>query len=98
MKLPNGLVIGTCTVRSSTFFRLGRSTGPRDVAPVSGDLGLRMRWSVKMTSSAVRGLPSWNVTPLRSRMVHSEVEPCGLISSASTICVCAAAFSWRSGW
>ncbi len=54
--------------------------------------------SVKMTSSAVSGLPSWNVMPGRSLMIHSDVEPCGLMSSASTNSACAWVLSWSSGW
>ena len=39
-----------------------------------------------------------NVMPERSLITHSEVEPCGLISSASTNSVCALVSSCSSGW
>jgi hypothetical protein len=45
-KLPNGLVMGTSTVRSSSFFKPFMSTGERTSAPPSGSFGLRMVWSV----------------------------------------------------
>src|SRR5690348_6116660 len=57
-----------------------------------------IRRSVKMTSSAVSGLPSWKVMPGRSLITQLDVEPCGLISSASTNSVWAPPFSWSSGW
>ena len=84
------------TVRLSSFFRFLTSIGPSEVAPLS--FWVMILVSVKMTSSAVSGLPSWKVIPGRSRMIHSEVDPCGLISSASTNSVCAWVFSWSSGW
>ena len=56
------------------------------------------RSNVNATSAAVSGLPSWNVMPERSLITHSEVEPCGLISSASTNSVCALVSSCSSGW
>ncbi len=70
--------------------------GPSGVEPVS--FPLMIRWSVKMTSSAVSGLPSWKVMPGRSRITHCDVDPCGLISSASTNSDCARVFSCSSGW
>ena len=33
------------------------------------------RWKVKITSSAVKSLPLWKVTPGRSRMTHSASDP-----------------------
>ncbi len=80
----------------SSAFRPFTSTGPSGVAPVSFWLMILVR--VKMTSSAVNGFPSWKVMPGRSRITHWEVEPCGLISSASTNSVCAAVVSWSRGW
>ena len=52
-----------------------------------------MRRSVKITSSAVSGLLSWKVMPLRRLMTHSEVDLRGLMSSASTNSVFAAELS-----
>ena len=51
-----------------------------------------------MTSLAVSGLPSWKVMPGRSLITQLDVEPCGLISSASTNSAWAPPFSWSSGW
>ena len=72
------------------------SIGPSEFAPVS--FPVMSRLSVKMTSSAVSGFPSWKVIPGRSRITHSDVNPCGLISSASTNSDCARVFSCSSGW
>ena len=96
MKLPYGLVMGTCTVSLSSALSPLRSIGPSGVAPVSFPLTIRR--IVKMTSSAVSGLPSWKVMPFRSLITQLDVEPCGLISSASTNSVWALVFSWSSGW
>jgi hypothetical protein len=43
-------------------------------------LRLRMRPKEKITSSAVKGVPSWNLTPLRSSKrtcVGAEIGPLG---------------------
>jgi hypothetical protein len=76
------VVIGTLTVCLSSAFRFLMSIGPSGVDPVS--LPVMILRSVKMTSSAVSGLPSWNVMSGRSLMIHSDVDPFGLMSSAST--------------
>jgi hypothetical protein len=83
-------------VRLSSFLSPFTSIGPSGVAPVNFPLMIRL--SVKMTSSAVSGLPSWKVMPCRSRITQLDVEPCGLISSASTNCACARVFSCSNGW
>ena len=80
----------------SSFFSPFTSIGPSEFAPVS--FPLMSRLSVKMTSSAVSGLPSWKVMPCRSLMTQLDVEPCGLISSASTNSVCARVFNCSNGW
>ncbi len=49
-----------------------RRTGPTMLARCGDFVSLlRMRLIEKMTDCAVNGVPSWNVTPLRSRSVMS---------------------------
>ena len=48
-----------------------------------GAFGLTMRSMVYTTSSAVRGLPSCHVTPLRSLTCHTEASALGVMLSAS---------------
>ena len=95
-KLAKGLVIFTWTVSLSSALVFLRSIGPRPNFPVKSLL--YTRWNVKMTSSAVKALPSWKVTPGRSRMIQLDSDPCGVIDSASTYSTCAWASSWARGW
>ena len=73
---------GKLTVRSSIFLRFLYSSVDSWAAPGLGFFGFMMRWKLKMTSSAVSGFPSWNVTPERNRTVHSVAVAFGVISSA----------------
>ncbi len=56
-----------CTVWSSTLV-----TASIDVSrPFMSEAGWRARSSEKTTSSALNGLPSWNLTPWRSLNSHT---------------------------
>ena len=63
-----------------------RSTGASPESPCSGFFGFAIRRKLYMTSSAVRSLPLWNVTPFRRRIVQVVASVFGVISSASTSC------------
>jgi hypothetical protein len=73
------------TVRSSSFLERLRSMYSIDAAPVFGSFGSVMRRRENNTSSAVTGLPSWNVAPSRRRTVHESGLAPASIDSASSI-------------
>ncbi len=82
--MAKGRFSWTATVRSSSFLKPLGSMSVRPAAPTLGSLGSMMRFSEKMTSSAVTGLPLWNSRPGFSRMVHRSAAGLAEISSAST--------------
>ena len=67
----------------SSFFIPFASIPFNALAATPGGLGLTMRLSEKIRSSAVHSLPFWKVTPLRRRIVHTVASLLGVISSAS---------------
>ena len=72
-----GVVRWNSTVCASIFF-VSPTLRPESVAaPTMGAFGLTMRSMVYTTSSAVRGLPSCHVTPLRSLTCHTEASALG---------------------
>jgi hypothetical protein len=75
----------TTTVRASIFEVAARSTGPRKILP--GAASAKILRKLASTSSAVRGLPLWKVTPDRSLITHSVSEVArGVICSARRYC------------
>ena len=47
--------------------------------------GVRLRFHVKITSSAVKGEPSWNFTPLRSLKIHLVGSGFSQLSASSGV-------------
>ena len=76
------------TVCLSTFLVPPTTTPERLAAPTPGLFGLTMRSIVYTTSSAVSGLPSCHVTPLRSLTCHTEPSALGSMLSASRFSSC----------
>lgn len=70
------------TVKSSTFF----TSATEASTPARAEPGPRVRATVKITSSAVKGEPSWNFTSFRSvkRQVSGPVEAQDVASAPSS--------------
>ena len=86
-----------------TFLVRARSTANSAAEPPDAVFGSRIRRQVESTSSAVKGLPLWNVTPLRSLICHSLAFLRGCIDSARRISSdqsgrknVSVSYSWRS--
>jgi hypothetical protein len=71
------------------------SMGPRGIVPLNPFE--TMRFSVKITSWAVTGLPLWKVTPCFSLISHCVKSLLGVIDSASMYSSSALASSCTSG-
>jgi hypothetical protein len=63
-----GPLVFTRTVRSSTLETLSMEVS----SPFMSEVGAMARWRENTTSSAVKGLPLWNLTPSRSLNSHTE--------------------------
>ncbi len=86
-KVANGCLSLIENVRSSIFLKPFGSTEDRLAAPAPGLLGLMIRCSEKMASSAVSFLPLWKVIPFFSFTVHTSAVAFGSIDWASRSCV-----------
>ena len=86
-KFPFGASSVNSTVCGSTTFALSFDSTPlKAESAADALLGSDSRLIVAATSSAVIGVPSWNLTPWRILNVHTEASSFGVQLSARRGC------------